>query len=107
MIVAEEKLPYITDCEETIYLSYITLRRKYKKNKTSKNFIFEETTLRESFLHKGKSPEVVIRRRGVLNRFRKLTGWTKGVIEIVKLDYQVHLGKGCEEPLIDISKINL
>jgi len=106
-MIVEDKLPYKTDCEETIYLSYITLRRKYKKNKNSKNFIFEETTLRESFLNKGKSPEVVIRRRGVLNRFRKLTGWTKGVIEIVKIDYQVQLGKGCEEPLIDISKINL
>jgi len=100
-------LPLPEHTEETIFLSFITLRRKYKKVKTSKRFTFEEIRLSESFIHKGISADVIIRRRGVLNRFRKLTGWTRGEISIINIEYLTSHSNGCPETLMDISKENV
>ena len=79
---------------ESIFLSYLTVRRKYKKTKTSKKWEHEEMRLPESFVHKGIYPEVIIRRRGMLARLRKKTGWKKGTIEIIKVDFQCYTGQG-------------
>ena len=106
MIVTPETLPRKGDSEQTIFLSKFTIRRKYKKTVKSKKWEVEEIQIRESFVHKGISPDVIIRRRGMLDRLRKQTGWTKGTISIIKIDFEVHLGDGCEEPLENIESIN-
>lgn len=107
MIVEAKKLPYPEHDEQSIFLSYFTLRRKYKKNKNSKKWEVEEIKLSESFVHKGMSPSVVLRRNGMLDRLRRKTGWNKGVIEIIKIDFLVYTGQGCVEELMDISKENI
>jgi len=91
--------------EETICLSWITLKRTTKVRK--KTVVETKLLSKETFLHKGISPEVVIRRRGVLDRFRKLTGWKTGKIEIVSIDIVTTHSQGCKEELIDISKTNV
>ena len=107
MIVEKQKLPYPEHNEESIFLSDFTVRRRYKKTKKSKEWIHEDMKLRESFVHKGVSPEVVLRRRGMLSRIRKKTGWNRGIIEIVKIDFLVYTSQGCEEPLVNIAKENI
>lgn len=106
MIVATDKLPRKGDSEQTIFLSKFTLRRKYKKTKNSKQWTIEEMVLRESLIHKGISPSVIIRRRGMLNRLRDKSGWAKGIISIIKIDFEIHLRDGCEEELENIEAIN-
>ena len=108
MKLEQKMLPSLEHNEESMFLSFITLRRKYKERSNQKNWIIEDYKLPESFLHKGISPEVIIRRRGVLNRFKKLTGWkskiqTISIIKIVLLSYH---GQGAVEDLIDISQEN-
>lgn len=107
MIVEAKKLPYKEHNEESIFLGHLTVKRRYKKTKKSKDLEHEEIKLKESFVFKGISPEVVLRRRGMLDRLRKKTGWNRGIIEIVKIDFLVYTGKGCVEELIDISKENI
>tara|TARA_R110002020_G_scaffold224836_3_gene434721 strand:+ start:410 stop:733 length:324 start_codon:yes stop_codon:yes gene_type:complete len=107
MIVEAKKLPYKEHNEESIFLSNFTVRRRYKKTKKAKTWEHEEMKLKESFVHKGISPEVVLRRRGMLDRLRKKTEWNRGIIEIIKIDFLVYTGKGCVEELIDISKENI
>tara|TARA_R110001632_G_scaffold27493_2_gene73783 strand:+ start:12893 stop:13216 length:324 start_codon:yes stop_codon:yes gene_type:complete len=106
MIVTPETLPRKGDSEQTIFLSKFTLRRKYKKTKNSKQWTIEEMVLRESLIHKGISPSVIIRRRGMLKRLRDKSGWAKGIISIIKIDFEIHLRDGCEEPLENIEEIN-
>ena len=91
--------------EDTICLSWITLKRTTKVRK--KTVVETQLLSKETFLHKGISPEVVIRRRGVLDRFRKITGWTTGKIEITNIDIVTTHSQGCPEKLIDISKTNI
>ena len=89
---------------ESIFLSYFTVRRKYKKNKRT---IVEDMKLNESFVHKGIDPNVIIRRRGMLARLRKKTSWAKGTIEIIDIEFLAYTGEGVKEELIDISLQNV
>jgi hypothetical protein len=91
--------------EETICLSWLTIKRTTKvRKKTVTEF---QKITKETFLHKGISPEVIIRRRGVLNRLRKLTGWTTGKLEIVKVEIVTTHSQGCPETLENIEAINI
>ena len=107
MIVAPETLPRKGDSEQTIFLSKFTLRRRFKKTKNSKQWTTEEMELRESLIHKGISPSVIIRRRGMLKRLRDKSGWAKGTISIIKIDFEIHLRDGCEEELENIDADNV
>ena len=91
--------------EETICLSWLTIKRTTKPRK---RVITEIQRLsKETFLHKGISPNVIIRRRGVLKRLRKLTGWNTGKLEIVKIETVSTHSQGCPEELEDIELINI
>ena len=91
--------------EETICLSWLTIKRTTKPRK--RTVVETQRLSRETFLHKGISPNVILGRRGVLNRLRKLTGWNTGKLEIVNIEIVTTHGQGCEEKLVDISKDNV
>ena len=91
--------------EETICLSWLTIKRTTKPRK--RTIIEIQRLSRETFLHKGISGNVIIRRRGVLNRLRKLTGWNTGKLEIIKIETVTTHGQGCEEKLEDIELLNV
>ena len=91
--------------EETICLSWLTIKRTTKVRK--KNVTEFKKITKETFLHKGISPYVILRRRGVLNRIRKLTGWSTGKLEIFKIDTVTTHGQGCPEELENIEAINI
>ena len=90
--------------EETICLSWLTIKRTTKPRKKVITEI--QRINKETFLHKGVSPNVIIRRRGVLNRIRKLTGWSTGKLDIIKVETVSTHGQGCQETLEDINEIN-
>lgn len=99
------KLPLAEHNEESIFLGVFTVQRKYKTNKNSKKWIIEQMVIdkNDPFVFKGISPYVVLRRRGMLDRICRKTGWKQDQnITIVNIDFQTYLNQGCKEELVKI-----
>jgi len=99
------KLPLPEHNEESIFLGVFTVQRKYKPNKNSKKWITEKMVVdvNDPFVFKGISPYVILRRRGVLDRICRKTGWKQDQnITIIDIDFKVYLNQGCKEDLCEI-----
>ena len=99
------KLPLPEHNEESIFLGILTVQRKYKKTKNSKKTEVETIKINpnDPFVMKGITPYTVIRRRGMLDRICRKTGWKKtDNISIINIEFLSYHGQGCKEELCKI-----
>ena len=97
------KLPLAEHNEESIFLGFITAKRKYKATSKAKHYTIEEMKIEpnEGTVFKGVSHNVVLHRKGMIDRICRKTGWKKDQnISICKIEFSVYLGQGVKEPLV-------